>query len=610
MPYHVAKSSGCPSSKPWAVIKNSDGKIMGCHASKADAENQLAAIHANEGNSTMTTPVTFAPVMPGMPVTGEGYDQQLPMMNGTRWEGILAVEGVPTGDGRQFAANSLTWADTPLPLRWNMTDSHGGMPQTTTVLVGRIDQVYRNPDNPLQIMGNGVFDDQGTNGAEALRLVQGQFLKGLSIDPDDISESDIEYVYAEDAEDPNGLDGLFGPAPEMMIFHAGRIRATTLVDTPAFVEAQLWLPDTGQPQTSGPVGGMSTHFGVLSDRQWNGPAHENRLPRRMTTDTARRAFAHVHNDGADLEHTSARFLHHEIAEGGDIGVANLTACSAGIRTINAGRAATLSPSEREAAYAHLASHIRAAGLIPPPFEDGTSLVASGVEFPDRPPLDWFLDPHFDALTPLTITDEGRIFGHGAEWNTCHTGFANACVTPPAEPNGEHVYFRTGEVVCAGGERVAVGAITLGTGHASTRGLSPQQAIEHYDNTGTQIALVASGEDDFGIWVAGAIKPGTPMSRVDTLRAAGQLSGDWRRIGGALRLVAFLGVNHPGFPVPRLTTFVAHNKQLSLVAAGMVPQGRRVVAKPGAEAALRRLARSVGRDPESRMRELRMRVKGS
>src|SRR6185369_7547589 len=160
MPYHVAKSAECPSSKPWAVIKNADGKVMGCHPTQAAAEKQLAAIHASEGDAAMQPVVEETP-------------QELPQMNGTPWEGILAVEGVPTGDGREFAPNALTWADMPLPLRWNVEDSHGGMPTTKTVLVGRIDNVWRNPDNPLEIRGNGVFDDQGTNGAEALRLVQG-----------------------------------------------------------------------------------------------------------------------------------------------------------------------------------------------------------------------------------------------------------------------------------------------------------------------------------------------------------------------------------------------------------------------------------------------------
>lgn len=48
MPYHVAKSSKCPTAKPWAVIKDSDGSVMGCHPSKGAAGKQLAALYANE----------------------------------------------------------------------------------------------------------------------------------------------------------------------------------------------------------------------------------------------------------------------------------------------------------------------------------------------------------------------------------------------------------------------------------------------------------------------------------------------------------------------------------------------------------------------------------
>src|SRR6266487_3590060 len=48
MPWHVAKSSNCPVSKPWACIKDSDGSVAGCHATKKDAEAQMAALYANE----------------------------------------------------------------------------------------------------------------------------------------------------------------------------------------------------------------------------------------------------------------------------------------------------------------------------------------------------------------------------------------------------------------------------------------------------------------------------------------------------------------------------------------------------------------------------------
>lgn len=51
MPYHISKSESCPSSKPYAVIKDADGEIMGCHESRSSAEDQLAAIHINEVSS-------------------------------------------------------------------------------------------------------------------------------------------------------------------------------------------------------------------------------------------------------------------------------------------------------------------------------------------------------------------------------------------------------------------------------------------------------------------------------------------------------------------------------------------------------------------------------
>jgi hypothetical protein len=521
---------------------------------------------------------------------------------------------VPTGDGRQFSANALTWAETPLPLRWNIQDSHGGMPTTTTVLVGRIDSVWRDPANPMQIMGTGVFDDAGTNGAEALRLVTGKFLRGVSIDPDDISESDIEYVYPQSSGDGSVEDELAGifDMPEMTIFHAGRLRAATLVDTPAFVEAQVWL-GTGMAVTGGPpMPGMpqsvaaSAHFGPLSDRSWNGPANEHRLPASLTARRARTAFAFVATSADDAK-AAARFLHHEIGEDGETMHANLTACATGIRTINAGRAMTMSDADRQSAYEHMAQHLRVAGLTPPPYEAGRVITASS--YAERPPVDWFKNPNFTELTPLTITDDGRVLGHGAAWGSCHTAFGDACVTPPAEPGGEHVYYRLGELVTSDGGRVAVGSITLGTGHAPTRNITSSQAAEHYDHTGTAVALVASGEDEFGIWVAGAVRPGTPEARVVELRGA-SLSGDWRRIGGALRLVAFLAVNRPGFPVPRTAAFVSKSNQMSLVAAGVVTQGMRPVGRSvGVDAALARIARSIGRDPQSRIDELKQRVRG-
>lgn len=48
MPWHVAQSGSCPASRPWAVIKNEDGTVEGCHPSEEAAGQQLTALNIAE----------------------------------------------------------------------------------------------------------------------------------------------------------------------------------------------------------------------------------------------------------------------------------------------------------------------------------------------------------------------------------------------------------------------------------------------------------------------------------------------------------------------------------------------------------------------------------
>jgi len=48
MPWTIKKSDQCPASRPYAVIKEDDGSVEGCHASEAKAEDQMAALYASE----------------------------------------------------------------------------------------------------------------------------------------------------------------------------------------------------------------------------------------------------------------------------------------------------------------------------------------------------------------------------------------------------------------------------------------------------------------------------------------------------------------------------------------------------------------------------------
>lgn len=179
--------------------------------------------------------------------------------------------------------------------------------------------------------------------------------------------------------------------------------------------------------------------------------------------------------------------------------------------------------------------------------------------------DDYTDPHLTGPTALTVTADGRVFGHLAKWGTCHIGYGDQCVQPPTSAQG-YKYFHQGVVPTDKGD-LPVGKITMGTGHAAINETSSVAAAAHYDNTGTAVATVRAGEDQYGIWVAGRLVPGVDEQRVDELRRSG-ISGDWRGIDGHHELVAALAVNVPGFPVPRTEQLVAGGG-LALVAAGVV-----------------------------------------
>lgn len=213
----------------------------------------------------------------------------------------------------------------------------------------------------------------------------------------------------------------------------------------------------------------------------------------------------------------------------------------------------------------------------------------------RPHPDVFANPNLPGPTPLTVGEDGRLWGHLASWDTCHTGIGNRCVMAPHTATG-YAYFRTGEVLCSDSSRIPVGKITLGTGHADAQ-LGYIPAIAHYDDTGTVVAVVNVGEDKYGIWVAGTTVPGADEAKMAELRRS-PLSGDWRRIGGNLELVAALAVNSPGFPVIRAS---AEDQLETLVAAGVVTEHGSE--KPGPDDRLARWKKVEDVARNERVREL-------
>lgn len=193
-----------------------------------------------------------------------------------------------------------------------------------------------------------------------------------------------------------------------------------------------------------------------------------------------------------------------------------------------------------------------------------------------PPQDWFRQPDLDRLTPLTVSDTGRVFGHIAGNGTCHIGLPG-CVTPPLSASG-YTYFHVAEQVTAEGSVLPVGTIVAGPRHADAQ-LAFQAAQQHYDDPSAAVARVVAGEDEHGIWVAGWMLPGATPQAVDIFRSS-PVSGDWRRIGGSLEMIAVCSVNAPGFPVPRARVAFSNGQQRTLIGSFGITPVSGVLPEPG------------------------------
>lgn len=435
---------------------------------------------------------------------------------GKVWRGLLAPVGKPTGDGRMFAAGALSSRDLPMPLRFQRADVQG---HSGAVVVGRITKIDFTDEG---VWGEGDFlDPEVTPEVTEAQTLLTQKVIGPSVDLD---EAEIEpYTLTEDGavelakagEDCGCGSGVNHTenGPSLALVTKGRVSAATLVQIPAFAEAhglELSDEDVEALTAAAWVGGhlvFSAGDPVLVEAEMDGGQDQDAYLVDYDEDEARVVL----EDGTFASVATWRIGHPR-------------------------------STEKKA------------------WEEALVAAANRV----TPPDDWFTNPDLEEPTPIQIDADGRLFGHLATWDTCHLGFSGECVTAPPSPS-EYAYFHTGTVETASGSLVPVGRITLGTGHASLNA-GAFSAVEHYDNTGTCVAVVRAGEDAHGIWVAGSVVPEADAERVAALRRS-PLSGDWRDVGGNLELVAALAVNTPGFGIPHPKARVASGRPMALVAAG-------------------------------------------
>lgn len=482
-------------------------------------------------------------------ITASGADTGIDPMP---WVGVLALEGHPTGDGRTLAADSLTW-NTPVPLRWVKQDTgeHNG-----AVVVGKILTIDRvpHPNNPNVniIKASGVFAET-PEGYEAQHQVAEELAQGVSVDLDD-----MQFTFADgEAADDNG--------PRDVTITKARIRAATLVAIPAFAEAKLQVLTDNSTTDDEETDEEKATFDAIAET-W-----ENSNTDGDTADSDDLGTFNWVSDAGGLPHYIDRIRKALQRRGMPKSHAIASAVNQVKRWARGGGKVTAKTRAKAVkALAEWEAKRAAAHAKPNKHSGDTStfdaLIASAA--PVHPPTQWFNDPHLDGPTGITVTEEGRIYGHLALWDTCHIASGPGQCTTAPHSQTDYAYFHTGAILTDDNQELAVGHLTLGTGHAAPD-KTVRGTMAHYDNTGLAVADVRAGEDHYGIWVAGAVRPHISPEDIRTLRSS-PLSGDWRRVQGNLELVAALAVNVPGFPVPRTKGATKNKSMYSLVAAGVIP----------------------------------------
>ncbi len=515
-------------------------------------------------------------------------DDLIDVVEAVPFWGVLAPEGTPSGDRRQFGAGSLRSRPLPLPLsyqRVNM-DGHDG-----SVRVGTIERAWRKGS---LVLGAGRLLTSIPEVDEVISVMaESGGRMGVSVDADDV---EVEMT---------GPDGSAIDDPELAVeimtsVPTARIAGATLCHIPAFHEAFIALGDV--PDEYAPAEGEDLAVESRAQRSVAAAVKTEDGPGWLThpADTDRLRDYWTHGKGA--------------AKIGWGMPGDFNRCRANL-------AKYVKPMYLSGYCAN--RHYDALGFWPGDHARKHSLGVTASGEPDgpfitlvadateRPNGDWFTDPLLTGPSPIVVTEDGRIFGHLATWGTCHIGISDVCITPPSSPT-DYSFFRTGSVLTTTGE-VPVGQITMGTGHANLR-LNASRTIAHYDNTGTVVADVAAGEDEHGIWISGAVRASATPEQIVALRGSA-LSGDWRTIRGHLELVAALAVNVPGFPIPRIGLAASGGKQSALVAAGIAIPGLSetpidlntivdgVLSAIGRREQMAAMMRESGRDPKSKMAAL-------
>jgi hypothetical protein len=563
---------------------------------------------------------------------------------GTKWRGMLAPLDTSTGDDRRFISEGFTFRQLPLPLKWQRADDEGHDKSVivgsmeTAELASVADAISKglisteaaekaglDPDT-MAAWGSGeLFDDLDQETFSRLlddvneaKLLTEKGVIGPSVD---CGGAKVALVRVGENTPLTGdeLDQLMWdemetgePAPIEYAFTAYQVAAATLVSIPAFEQCRPFeLITQEQLALVASINSQGWNSLPLADRdmEWDGTAAEKRVADDAgiggdNPDWSRYARAFLYTDDeADLETKAAYGFQICDIDGAEMMIVP-RAVFAVAGVLEGARGGTTIPQADQDQMKEVVSSLyeRMADewdddTVVAPWDAAcggpkqrkqqqsaamlttvTAAVAPRVYdlAPFAPPA----TPD-TGLVPITVTDDGRVFGHIATHDVCHLGIPGVCMTAPVDLSAYDRFHRY-QLTGVDGEPIAVGRITYGAGqhigdcsccrgnddHACSQ-LSMGGAIAHHDQLAT-VAWVRAWEDtaNNAIRVAGVLADNVTVDQIDAL-ARGRVSGDWRSVSGELALVEVLTLSRerPGFPLPRAR--MAAGQTMSLTAAGTV-----------------------------------------
>ena len=518
--------------------------------------------------------------------------------DGRSFHTLIVTEGVTTCDDRLFTEGSLTAREPPLPFMATDESPHGdGTIAEGAKLVGNITRVER---QGAEWHGWGEFiEEPDEEAAYLIQLIRNGELPTVSVDAT-ATEFEVD-VYDDEITEGDGMVTI-GVGRIVQRVTEGQVLGATAVPFPALAGTLIEVLAV----ESEAFGAVGVHHTGTTDDPWDAGAQLANLASPMPVDRARAMFAWFDDSAVsdgEIAASNCSLPHHMVSDNGAPGVANMNGVAAAMGAINGARGGTNIPAaDLQGVYNHLAAHYRDADMEPP--DPNFALAASGaIKVPTEPPARWFDDPRLSAPTPLTVSDAGHVYGHVALWGACHIGYDGACVMPPHSPSN-YARYRTGEVRCADGSRVATGRITVGGLHAA-RNLRAAEAVAHYEDCALAVADVAAGEDAHGIWVSGALRPGVNPEQLRVVMGTPP-SVDCRGFGNQLDLVNVHLVNVPGYVTPRYSFRMDGALVASAIISTPIDQPLPVAASV-IDSVRDRLAVSIGRSLDQRRAELVARV---